>query len=196
MPAASDPLKRMAIICVVAFVAVNAAFYVLSGSYFESHVEIVPGIGSRLAYSPEQMTHVRMAFALCTGVIAAFGFVAGLAPRAVGHLIPVVLCLGYLTGAFAAFTRGAPAVVGVTLLVAGLLLPTLAHFSFRGSRSAWAFLIAMCGVFALIGFFGAPKVRDAVHVSLWTAMILPGINAVAAAALASLRRTYVERSVA
>jgi hypothetical protein len=194
MPVASEQLKRMAIVCVSAFVLVNIAFYLMSGSYFASHREIVVGVGSVATYTPEMATQVRTMFAVFAGVVAAFGFVAGLEPRKIGHLIPVLLGLADLGGAFGAFTHDTPAVLGMTLLVAGILLPTLAHFSYRGSRPAWAFLVAMCGVFALVEFFGAPKVSRALGISLWTAMILPGLNAVATAALASLRGSYVERS--
>jgi hypothetical protein len=194
MPVASEQIKRMAIVCVTAFALVNLAFYLMSGSYFASHREIVVGVGSVATYTPEMAAHVRTMFAVFSGVVAAFGFVAGLEPRKVGHLIPVLLGLADLAGAVGAFSHDTPAVLGMTLLVAGILLPTLAHFSFRGSRPAWAFLVAMCGVFALVEFFGAPKVSRAIGVSLWTAMILPGLNAVACAALASLRSTYLERS--
>ncbi|MEO7733924.1 MAG: hypothetical protein ABIY55_23370 [Kofleriaceae bacterium] len=196
MPAASEQIKRMAIVCVTAFVLANVAFYVMSGSYFASHREIVVGVGSVASYTPELAMHVRMTFMLFTGVVAASGFAAGVAPRTIGHLLPVLLGLANFVGAVGAFTHDAPAVVGMTLLVAGILLPLLAHFSYRGSRSAWAFLVAMCGVFALVEFFGAPKVSRAINVGLWTAMILPGLNAVAVAALASLRGTYVERTAA
>lgn len=196
MPAASEQIKRMAIVCVTVFVVVNVAFYLMSGSYFASHREIVVGVGSVSTYTPEMMTHVRMTFVVFSGVVAAFGFVAGIDPRRVGHLLPLLLGLADLAGAVGAFAHDAPAVVGVTLLVAGLLLPTLAHFSYRGSRPAWAFLVAMCAVFALVEFFGAPKVSRAIGIGLWTAMILPGLNAVAAAALASLRGNYVERTAA
>jgi hypothetical protein len=41
--------------------------------------------------------------------------------------------------------------------------------------------------------FGAPKVRGALDIGLWTTMILPGLNAVAAFTLASLRGEYLER---
>ena len=105
----------------------------------------------------------------------------------VGHLIPVVLAVGYLVGAVAGFTHNAPGVVGMTLLVAGVLMPVLAWHSFHRSRPAWAFLVAICGVFAVVELFGAPKVRGALDLSLWLTMILPGLNVVAVAALVSLR---------
>jgi hypothetical protein len=82
----------------------------------------------------------------------------------------------------------------MTLLVAGVLMPVLAwHSFFRRSRPAWAFLVAICGVFAVVELFGAPKVRGALDVSLWLTMILPGLNVVAVAALISLRADYLDR---
>ena len=192
MPTAHEQTKYMTIICVGAFVVLNLGFYVLSGSYFESHRELVGGV-SVLSYTPEQMTHVRTTFAMFSGVIAAFGFVAGIRPRVIGHLIPMVLGAVNLAASYAAFSRDQPAVLGMTLLVSGVLMPVLAALSYRQSRPAWAFLIAICGVFAVVEFFGAPKVRGALDVGLWITMILPGLNAVAVAALVSLRGGYVER---
>ena len=59
---------------------------------------------------------------------------------------------------------------------------------------AWAFLISICAVFAIIEFFGAPKIRNALHINLWLTMILPGLNALAVMALVSLREQYVDRA--
>jgi len=186
----------MAIICVAAFVVVNVAFYFMSASYFESQRQVVPGLGSMPSYSPADMAHVRNMFAVFTGVVAALGLVAGLQARIVGHLLPVLFGVAHLIAAVAAFAYSAPAVVGMTLMVSGILLPVLAASSYRGSRPAWAFLVAMCGVFAVVEFFGAPKVRGALGLSLWVTMIFPGLNAVATAALVSLRGEYVERDLA
>jgi hypothetical protein len=193
MSTAPAPIPRIAILTVGAFVALNVAFYFLSGSYFESHREIVAGVGSMPSYSPAQMTHVRLTFALFSGIVAVWGFAAAVWPRVVGHLIPTLLGVGHLAGAVAAFTHGAPSVVGMTLLVSGALMPVLAWHSYRGSRPAWAFLVAICGVFAVVELFGAPKVRGALDIGLWVTMILPGLNAVATAALVSLRGHYIER---
>ena len=40
------PIPRIAIITVIAFVALNIAFYLLPGSYFESHHEVLEQIGA------------------------------------------------------------------------------------------------------------------------------------------------------
>jgi hypothetical protein len=192
MPTAHGQTKYMAIICAGAFVALNAAFYFLSGGYFDSHREIAAGV-SVPSYSPEQMTHVRMTFAVLSGVMGASCFFAWLRAHEIGHLIPTLLGAVHLVAAASAFSHGTTKVLGMTLLVSGLLMPLLAWHSHRRSRPAWAFLIAICGVFAVIEFFGAPKVRGALEIGLWTAMIFPGLNAVAVLALVSLRGEYVER---
>src|ERR1051325_1166323 len=193
MSNAPSPLPRIAITALCAFIGVNVAFYFLSGSYFDTHREVVAGVGAMPAYSADQMMRVRVSFAVFTGIVTAFGFAAALSPRKVGHLIPVLLGAGHLVGAIAALTHNAPGVVGMTLLVSGILMPVLAWHSFHRSRPAWAFLVAICGVFAVVEIFGAPKVRGALDLSLWLTMILPGINAVAVAALVSLRADYLER---
>jgi hypothetical protein len=196
MSPAPSPIPRIAILTVIAFVALNIAFYLLSGSYFESHHEVVAGVGSMPAYSADQAMHVRTMFAVFSAVVAVFAFAAAVRPRVVGHLIPVVLAAGYLVAAVAGFTHNAPAVVGMTLMVAGVLMPVLAWHSFHRSRPAWAFLVAICAVFAVVELFGAPKVRGALDLSLWLTMILPGLNVVAVAALVSLRAEYLERDTA
>lgn len=204
MSTAHGQTRHMAILCAGAFIVAYLGFYVMSGSYFGSHHEI----------GPEQMTYIRASFAVFAGVVAAFGFAASTRPREVGHLIPALLGVLHLIAGVAAFLHhDVPLVVGVTLVVSGVLLPVLAFYSYRYSRPAWAFLIALCGVFAVVEFFGAPKIRDAMASGLWTwmvqllgapklqeargglwiAMIFPGISAVAVAALVSLRGKYVER---
>jgi hypothetical protein len=195
MSTAHEPTRRIAILWVAAFLGLNVVFFFLSNSYFDSHREIVAGV-SQPSYSADQMTHVRITFGVLSGVVALFGLIAGIQPRVIGHAIPAVLGAVHLVACVAAFAYGVPGAVGATLLVSGVLMPMLAWHSYRGSRPAWAFLIAMCGVFAVAEFFGAPKIRGALDVGLWTAMILPGINAVAAFALVSLRGQYLERSTA
>jgi hypothetical protein len=185
--------SRIAILCVIPFVVLNLAFFVLSRSYFAGHLVIVPGKPSVPMYSPEQIAHVRMAFGVFSAVIAAAAAAASLRPRVVGHGIPFVVgAINLIAGVFA-FAHGATAVLGMTLVIAGILMPVLAVLSLRGSRGSWAFLLAICGVFAIAEVFGSPKIRGALDISLWTTMILPGLNLVAALALWQLRDGYVEQ---
>lgn len=185
--------KGVAIICVVAFLAANAAFYFLSDSYFDSHRQIVVGKGSVPTFSPDEMTAVRISFAVFAGVIAVTSFFAGIRARLTGHLLPLLLGAIHLVASVASFNHGLK-VLGVTLLLVGGLMPVLSWQSyFHRVRPAWAFLVAICGVFAVAEFFGAPKIRGAVDISLWITMILPGLNVVTAFALISLRGEYVER---
>lgn len=187
-----DP-KRLAILFAIGFAVVNVAFYLLSASYFDSHHQVVNG-ASVPVFSDAEASHLRMVFAAVSGAIAAVGFAAALERRKVGHALAGLLGLINLAGGIAALLHGLPGALIATLVVTGLVMPALAQFSYRGSRGAWAFLVAMCGVLAVVALFGAPKLRGVLGVSLWTTMLLPGLHAVACATLGLLRDDYVDRS--
>lgn len=197
MSTAAENAKRFAIYSILGFGVAYAAFYLLSDGYFASHHEIVPGQGKVASFTPAQIAQVRTAFGVFAAVIAMATFLAGTAPRLVGHLIPLGLGLLHLGFAYYAATRStATAALWVSLLITGVVLPVLAHFSYRDrSRPSWAFLISICSVFAVVEFFGAPKVRGALDISLWTTMIFPGLNIVACTALVSLRNEYLDRPI-
>jgi len=176
-------IKRIASLCAGAFGAVNGVFNRLSNSYFDSTRPI----------SPEALMSVRISFAVFAGAIAVAAFCAGVWTR-VTHVLTTLLGAITLVAGYAAFTHGLTDVLGVTLLIAGVLLLVLSWQSyFHRSRPAWAFLIAICGVFAVAELFGAPKVTRGLDISLWLTMILPGLNVVAVFGLVSLRDEYIER---
>lgn len=193
MPSDRAQIPILAVLFAVGFVVVNAAFFVLSGSYFASHHQFVGG-ASVPTFSPEQATHVRVAFGGMSGAVAAVAFVASLARRWIGHVLAAVLGAVNLVFGLFAITHSQPGALTATLLVTGFVVPTLAHFSYRRSRAAWAFLVALCGVLAVVGLFGAPKISKVLDVSLWTTMIFPGLYVVACVTLALLRDDYVDAS--
>src|SRR5882757_867027 len=143
MLSASESAKRLAILAIVAFVAANLLFYVLSSGYFESHRQIIPGEAATSAFSPAQITTIRLSFALFTGVVSIASVLAGVWARVVGHVIPALLGVLYIIAGFAAALHGEVTLaLPITLFVTGGLMPVLAHFSFRDrSRGAWAFLL-------------------------------------------------------
>jgi hypothetical protein len=190
-------IKPMALGCAGAFVLVNVFFYFLSASYFDSHTEIVAGAGAVPSYSPAQMMQVRTSFAIFAAVVAGVSFVAALKPREIGHLLPVPFGLVFVISAFPALMSSSPPVLGMTWLIAGALMLSLSWWSYRHrSRPAWAFLIALCAVFAIAELFGAPKIARALDVRLWIAMIDPALKVVAVIALSSLRDDYREAAAA
>jgi hypothetical protein len=194
MTAASDS-PRLAILCVVGFAIVNAAFYVLSDSYFESHHAIV---GGQLVatYSADQAQHIRIVFAAVSGAVTAVAFAAAMWRNQVAHVLAGVLgVFNFTAGVVAAWRPGVSGALVATLLITGGLMPVLAWFSYRRARGAWSILVALSGVLAVVGLFGAPKVRNVLDVSLWTTMLLPGLFAVACVSLALLRERYVDRTV-
>jgi hypothetical protein len=186
----ASPLS-LAPLFVIGFLVVNAAFFFLSGSYFESHHQVVGG-ASVPTFSSDQASHIRVVFAAMSGVVAAVAFIASLARHGIGHLLAAALGAVNLVFGVLALTHSQPGALSATLLVTGLVVPALAYLSHRRSRAAWAFLVALCGVFAVVGLFGAPKISRVLEVSLWTTMIFPGLYVVACATLALLRDDYVE----
>ena len=189
MPAVPEQRRAVleaAIAAVVAFVFFNGAFYWLSGNYFQAHFG---------EYTPERMSHVRMVFALASAVIIAVNFLIGLHRRIGAHALAIVLGASNLVGGVASLVTGLPMVLGITQLIAGALMPVLAWFSYRQRRAPWAFLVGMCGVFAVVDMFGAPKIGTVLAINLWTTMIIPGLYAVACVALIQLRGGYAERDL-
>ena len=168
--------------------ALNGAFFFLSQSYFDSHRIPVPGVGEML--DTAALGKARIAFAVLSVLVGAAAFGASLAPKLVGHITAVVLGLGALVAGYESLSSHLPGVMIAVLFAVGVLLPTLAHFSWRGSRAAWSFLIAIIAVFGTVTFFGSPKVRNVLGVGFWTAMILPGVQYVAMSALWMLRDNY------
>ncbi|HEX3483216.1 MAG TPA: hypothetical protein VHT91_49735 [Kofleriaceae bacterium] len=195
MPSDRAQIHILVPLFAIGFVVVNAAFFLMSGSYFASHHQIVGG-ASVPTFSPDQASHIRVAFAAMSGAVAAIGFVASLARRAIGHLLAALLGVANLVFGILALTHSQPGALTATLLVTGCVVPVLAYLSYRGVRAAWAFLAALCGVLAVVGLFGAPKISRALDVSLWTTMIFPGLYVVACATLARLHDDYLEPAAA
>jgi hypothetical protein len=192
-PAAGKPepfseSARMAILCAVGAVLANGVFFILSFAYYNAHKLSAPGVGDFV--DEASRTSARESFLVLSLVVAALSFIATRLPREVGHGIATMLGFAALAASYGAFDKGLPTVMGVTLLVVGVLMPTLAYLSWHKSRAAWSFLIALVAVFGGVTLFGAPKVRGMLGIGLWTAMIVPALKIVATVALASTRRDY------
>jgi hypothetical protein len=196
MSNAPEKAQRLAIIAVIAFLAVNVMFFLLSNSYFDSHRQMVPGVGSMPAFSPDQISTIRISFAAFSFIVVGAGVLGAMWPRVIGHAIPLVLGAAHLISAVVAFRHDATAVLWVMLAISGILLPVLSWLSFKGSRASWAFLIAMCAVLASVEFFGAPKVRGALDIGLWLTLIFPGLNSVAVSSLWSMNHEYLDPGAA
>jgi hypothetical protein len=202
MQPANDQAKKMALLCAGAFVGLNVVFYVLSASYFEGHRATLDAAGSALTVSDAQVRQARIAFAVFAAITGACGFVAWLRPRLAGHVLPAVfgalyiapLVLGLVVSSgVRAWAASVPSVLPVFLVVSGALMLALSwHSYYRRVRPAWAFLVAMCAVFAVFELFAGMKVARQLDVSLWLLLVLPGLKVVAAAALVSLNREYID----
>lgn len=173
-------------IVITAVLILNVAFYFLSSMYFDDRVKRFGPI------SDADMMAVRMAFAVFTGSVGIASIISTLAPRELGHGIASLAGLGSLYAAYGAYSRDMPGVLTVALVVLGLMFPLLVWRSLLRSRAAWATLTSLCAVYGTVLLFGAPKVRGILGVGLWTALIIPGLLAVATVAMAMVRDDYRE----
>ena len=107
-----------------------------------------------------------------------------------GHVMAVVIGAASFVAGIAALVKSLPGTMGVTLMIIGVMLPVLAHFSWRFSRAAWSLMISTLCVFAAVTFFGAPKVAATLHIGLTVSLVIPIVLIVAVIALADLRREY------
>ena len=187
-PTTRETATRTAIVIGGTALLFNAAFYFLSSLYFDSHKIYTPGVGEFV--DSASLGHARTAFGILSLLVAASAFAASLAPRVIGHALAVALGAAALFAGYESFDHALPSVMTAVLVAVGLLLPTLAHFSWRHSRAAWSYLIAITTVFGIVTFFGAPKVRNVLDIGFWTAMILPGLQFVTVTALAMVRTEY------
>lgn len=136
---------------------------------------------------------VRFAAALMSLIVAGMAYLAALSPRLIGHGLAFLVGFASLAGGIAAFAKGLPPVMAVTMLITGVMLPVLVYRSLMHSRAAWSFLIGIMSVFACVYFFGAPKIRHLLGLGLWHVMIIPGLQIVCVMALAMVRGEYRDR---
>jgi len=129
-------------------------------------------------------------FFLFTALVAVASAVAVIRPREIGHGLATITGIAALAGAVAASVIGMPMVMPVVLFVCGGFMPFLAYRSWHGSRVSWSFLTTICGVLGVCMLFGAPKIKNLLHIGLWPALVFPGILAATTVALAVQHATY------
>ena len=157
------------------------AFAVIFGVMFALDV----GVGVVLADQVDILP-----FMMFTAAVAFASAIAVFRPREIGHGLATITGIAAVVGAVAAAWSGMPAVLPVVLFVCGGAMPYLAYRSWEGSRVAWSFLTTICGVLGVCMLFGAPKVKNLLHIGLWPALVFPGILAATTVALAIQHATY------
>lgn len=108
----------------------------------------------------------------------------------VGHGIPAALGIAALIAAFFSYQSEIQITLTVALIISGALLPLLSWLSINRSRAAWSFLISLSIVFGIMTLFGAPKIRTLIGVHMAVALVIPGLFALAAVALAAQSHRY------
>ncbi len=183
VPVTRKQSLKMAGVIAGTAVGMNTLFWVLLGFYYKDKPELATNL-----------TSIKLAFAILTALVAIMAYLAGFAPRFVGHLIGFKAGIASLAAGFAALGSTIPGVVAATLIITGVVLPVLTWRSWKHSRAAWAFLIAILAVLATVTFFGAPKLRHVLGIGLWYALIIPAFGVVGVIALSMVRSEYREQS--
>jgi hypothetical protein len=180
---------QIAILVAIFVVVINAAFYFLSGAYYDGK----RGAFGAAPITDAQIQAARVQFGVFTAIVGAAAIAAAFRARLTGHVLAALIGVASLVLSAFAFTSSLPRVLPATLFLLGVLMPVLAWLSLaRKSRAAWAFLLAMTVVYATVLFFGSPKVRSLLDIGLWSALIVPGLLVVSTVALALVRREYRE----
>jgi hypothetical protein len=187
MSADRDPSWAIQIGLILAVaVILNVAFYFLSSLYYEDRAAIYGPIAAL------EIEHVRSSFAWFTGALSAASILVVMVPLWAGLGLAGAASLVALAGGILATSRGMTPVLPASLLVSGAVLVPLIWRTWAGSRAAWAFLIGMISVLAVVMLFGATKLRTELGVRLYSALIIPGLLTVATVALARVRGDYRE----
>jgi hypothetical protein len=163
----------------IVLIATNAFFFLASNSYAKDHL-----------LANNDVLATRIAFAISSIVVGMSAFAAAYEPRLVGHAFGFLLAIASFAGGIGAFIGHLPPVLGITMLIVGVITGILAFHSMRGSRVAWSFLTSLMTVMGIVTLFGAPKVRNLLHIGLWYAIIIPGLLTVGVVALGLIRRDY------
>lgn len=167
------PLVLPAVIAGVAAVVLVALFWSTTTAEYRSHT-----LGSFLAM-------VVIVIGALLGAMAK--------PRDVGHGLAALFGLASLGAGLASFSGSLPTLLSLVLITMGAFALPMAYQSYaKRSRPAWAFLAAILGVMGVCTLFGAPKVRSLLDVNMWIALMVPGLLAVATAALGMVAGDYRE----
>jgi hypothetical protein len=181
---------QLGVLMLIVAVLFNVAFRFLSELYYADRVR---------RFGPTEllaMPGARRGFLWLTIAVGVVTTLVPLSPRIVGYTIAGLASIASLVAAYGSWTNDLPGVLAVSLVLLALVFPLLIWRSFVGARAAWAFMISLMGVYALMLFFGAPKVGRLLDISMWYAMIAPAVLAIGLIALISLRGEYANERIA
>lgn len=146
-----------------------------------------------IATTPAYRAHTLGSFIALVVIVTGTLLAAMAKPRLVGHLLAGAFGLASLIAGLTSLTGSLPGLLSMVLVVMGIfvLLFTVQSIK-RRSRAAWAFLAAVLAVMTVCTLFGAPKIHSLLGVNMWIALMVPGLLAVATAALGMVADDYRE----
>lgn len=181
----ASPLQIAGLVA-TGLVIANVAFYFLSSMYYEDRSSIYGEV------TAAHIQQVRINFAIFTGSVGLGTIAASARPLIVGHGLAGLFSIASLVAGVSAATHDMTPVLPASLIVGGIVMALLVWKSLMKVRAAWSFLIGMTSVLAAVMLFGATKLRSALEVQLYIALVIPGLLAVATTALSMARDDYQE----
>jgi hypothetical protein len=146
-----------------------------------------------IATTPAYRAHTLGSFIALVVIVTGALLAAMARPRLVGHVLSGGFGLASLLAGVMSLTGSLPPLLALVLVVMGAFTLLLTAQSLtRRSRAAWAFLSAVLAVMAVCTLFGAPKIHTLLGVNMWIALMVPGLLAVATAALGMVADDYRE----
>jgi hypothetical protein len=198
MDSRTPDLKRgmfVGAVVVGCYLLVNIVFYFLSHEFFSACADAAGVVDPNhcvkvLRVSDAELWSVRWQFATFAAVVSIGVILTGFAPWWFAHAVAGIAGVVSLVASVAAMSVGLPILMTAALAGTGAMFLVMGWHSLHRSRSAWAFLFSLTLITAVAGVFGAPKLRDTAGVSLWTAMMVPGLLACVAVALGLCRDQF------
>jgi hypothetical protein len=148
----------------------------------------------RFASTAEYRAEAQVPFLVACVAVCAALIAATVRPRLVGHGLAATYSVAAVLGGVVALQRSPYVLLPLFVLASGVLAAALTYGSYqRRSRPAWSFLCALLAVMAVSTLFGAPKVRHMLDVTMWTALMIPGLLTAAVTGLGMVSEQYRER---
>ncbi|MEZ4363518.1 MAG: hypothetical protein R3B48_25305 [Kofleriaceae bacterium] len=145
-----------------------------------------------LASTPAYRAEATVPFLLAAVLITAAVIAATQWPRYVGHGLALAYGICAPIGAYLLRSQSDLVLVPLFLAACGVLALVLTPLSYHRKRAAWAFLLSLLVVMAVCTLFGAPKIRANFGVSMWIALMIPGLLGAASVGLGMLSGDYQE----
>ena len=183
VPERASPTMVLTVALVIGLLLVGV-YYFAGTRYYLDRYSADPVFKTHAAGMARDAVMARLPWFTLVALLVTMGSaLAAMAPRRVAAGLVGVFAVGNLAAALLS-TGSVPSLLAITILVFGVLFAVFGWLLFwKGSRAAWAALIAMTGVMAGVNLFGSTKIGKLLAVNVWVALIPMALYIVGTVAL-------------